>query len=133
MNFPNYSDKVFLIVEDDDMSAEFLKDLLEDTGAKVIVVSNATDAIMEAHQNKLLDLVLMDIQLPDMNGWQATRILKKVKKNLPIIIQSAYAFDTYIEKSKDAGCDFFISKPIEAELLLSHISKLIDEKKEQEQ
>lgn len=129
MNIPNYSDKIFLIVEDDDMSATFLKDLLEDTGAQIIVVSNATDAIMEVHQNKHLDLVLMDIQLPDMNGWQATRILKKVKKDLPIIIQSAYAFDTYIEKSKDAGCDFFISKPIEADMLLDQISKLIDESK----
>jgi len=126
MNIPDCSDKVFLIVEDDDMSATFLKELLEDTGAEIIVVSNATDAIMEAHQNKNLNLVLMDIQLPDMNGWQATRIIKKVKKNLPIIVQSAYAFDTYIQKSKEAGCDYFISKPIDADLLFGYISKLFE-------
>jgi two-component system, cell cycle response regulator DivK len=124
MEFPDYSDKVFLVVEDDDLSAIYLKDLLEDTGAQVIVVSNAADAVMEAHQNKNINMVLMDIQLPDMSGWQATRILKKVKKNLPIIIQSAYAFDSHIQKSKEAGCDFFIGKPIESDALLKCVAKL---------
>ena len=123
MNYPNHSNKIFLLVEDDEVSAMFLKDVLEESGAKVIHTVNASDAIMIVHQNKMIDLVLMDIQLPDMNGWQATRIIKKVKKKLPVIIQSAYAFDNYIAKSKEAGCDFFIAKPINIEILFENIEK----------
>lgn len=98
MNCPDFSDKLFLIVEDDPNSATFLIELLEDTGAKIIHVINAAEAIYAAHENKNINVILMDIQLPDMSGWQATRIIKKVKKNIPIIIQSAYAFDSYIKK-----------------------------------
>jgi two-component system cell cycle response regulator DivK len=123
MSYPDYSNKIFLLVEDDELSAMFLKDILEETGATVLRSVNASDAIMLAHQNKMIDLVLMDIQLPDMNGWQATRILKKVKKSLPVIIQSAYAFDSYIKKSKEAGCDYFIAKPIDVDILFDIISK----------
>lgn len=127
MSYPNYKNRTFLIVEDDEMSAMFLKDLIEETGAKVIHVANASDAIYAAHENKNIDAVLMDIQLPDMSGWQATRIIKKVKKNLPIIIQSAYAFDSYIKKSKEAGCDYFIAKPVESDLLFEYIGKVLEE------
>jgi two-component system cell cycle response regulator DivK len=121
MGFPDYSNKVFLLVEDDEQSALFIKDLLEETGATILHSSNASDAIMIAHQNKAIDLVLMDIQLPDMNGWQATRILKKVKKTMPIIIQSAFAMESYIKKSQEAGCDYFISKPIDIDILFEKI------------
>jgi len=125
MDCPDYSKHTFLIVEDDPVSAMFLKDVLDDTGAKVVHVSNASDAIYSAHENKDIDVILMDIQLPDMSGWQATRIIKKVKKNIPIIVQSAYAFDSYIKKSHEAGCDFFIAKPVEPEVLFEYIDKVL--------
>lgn len=127
MNSPDYSNKTILIVEDDPVSAMYLKDVLDDTGAKVIHVANASDAIYAAHENKDIDVILMDIQLPDMSGWQATRIIKKVKKNLPIIIQSAYAFDSYIKKSQEAGCDYFIAKPVEADMLFEYIDKVLEQ------
>jgi CheY-like chemotaxis protein len=60
-----------------------------------------------------------------MNGWQATRILKKVKKNIPVIVQSAFALDSHIKKSYEAGCDYFISKPIDRDLLFGFIEKAI--------
>jgi len=122
MSSPNYSSRTFLIVEDDPVSAMYLKDLLDETGAKVIQVGTASDAIYATHENKDIDLILMDIQLPDMSSWQATRIIKKVKKDLPVIIQSAYAFDSYITKSKEAGCDCFLAKPIDPELLYANIN-----------
>ncbi len=120
---PDLKNKTVLIVEDDEMNATFLMDMLEDTGARFIHVINASDAIIASQNNKNIDLILMDIQLPDMNGWQATRIIKKVKKNIPIIIQSAYSLESYIKKSKEAGCDFFISKPINCNLLFDLINK----------
>lgn len=126
MEYPDFSRHTILIVEDDPVSTLFLKDVLEDTGAKVLDVANASDAIFAVHQNNDIDVVLMDIQLPDMSGWQATRIIKKVKKNLPIIFQSAYAFDAYVKKSFEAGGDFFIAKPINTEQLFDYIRQAIE-------
>ena len=80
MNNPDFSNKTILIVEDDEMSARFLIDLFEDTNAKTLHVVNVSDAIYAVHENKSIDLILMDIQLPDMNGWQATRIIKRSEK-----------------------------------------------------
>jgi len=77
MEYPDFGRHTILIVEDDPVSTLFLKDVLEDTGAKVLDVANASDAIFAVHQNNDIDVVLMDIQLPDMSGWQATRIIKK--------------------------------------------------------
>lgn len=126
MNYPDFSKHTILIVEDDPVSTLFLKDVLEDTGAQVLNVENASDAIFAVHQNPEIDVVLMDIQLPDMSGWQATRIIKKVKKNMAIIIQSAYAFESYVKKSFESGCDFFISKPIDTNLLFDYIQKALE-------
>jgi CheY-like chemotaxis protein len=126
MDSLDLKNKTILIVEDDEMSARFIMDLLEDTNAKTIHVMNVSDAIYAVHENKSIDLILMDIQLPDMNGWQATRIIKKVKKNMPIIIQSAYAFESYIKKSMEAGCDFFIAKPVEPGKLFDYIEKALE-------
>lgn len=131
MEYPDFSRHTILIVEDDPVSTLFLKDVLEDTGAKVLDVANASDAIFAVHQNSDIDVVLMDIQLPDMSGWQATRIIKKVKKDLPIIFQSAYAFESYVKKSFEAGGDFFIAKPINTETLFNYIRQALDKYKPQ--
>ena len=123
MEIPNFKDKTVLIVEDDELSAAFLMEVLEGTGAKLIHVDNATDAIYKVHDIESIDIALMDIQLPDMNGWQATRIVKKIRKNLPVIIQSAFALETHIRKSMEAGCDHFIAKPIDIDKLYSIMEK----------
>lgn len=121
---PDLKKKTILVVEDDEMSAKFLVELFEETGAQMILVDNASDALFAVHKNKNIDLVLMDIQLPDMNGWQATRIIKKVKKNLPVIVQSAYALESHIKKSYEAGCDYFVPKPIDCDLLFQYVQKV---------
>jgi two-component system, cell cycle response regulator DivK len=123
---PDLKKKTILVVEDDEMSARFLVELFEETGAQMITVDNASDALFTIHKNKNIDLVLMDIQLPDMNGWQATRIIKKVKKNLPVIVQSAYALESHIKKSFEAGCDYFVSKPIDSDILFQYIQKVFN-------
>jgi two-component system, cell cycle response regulator DivK len=121
---PDLNKKTILIVEDDEMSAKFLVELFEETGAQMITVDNASDALFTIHKNKNIDLVLMDIQLPDMNGWQATRIIKKVKKDLPVIVQSAYALESHIKKSFEAGCDYFVSKPIDSDILFQYVQNI---------
>jgi CheY-like chemotaxis protein len=99
--------------------------MLEETGATLIHVENGSDAIYKIHDQKDIDIVLMDIQLPDMNGWQATRIIKKVRKSIPVIIQSAFVLETHIKKSEEAGCDYFVSKPIDINKLFEVMEKAI--------
>jgi CheY-like chemotaxis protein len=121
----NLNNTTVLIVEDDEMNATYLMELMEEKGAKSIHVDNASDAIYSVSENKNIALVLMDIQLPDMNGWQATKIIKKVNKDLPVIIQSAFSMDSHVRKSMEAGCDFFIAKPVDSRLLFDMIKKVI--------
>jgi len=125
MEIPDFKNRTILIVEDDEMCASFLTEILEITGASLIHAENASDAIYFVHDNNLIDIVLMDIQLPDMNGWQATKIIKKVKKELPVVIQSAFSLETHVKKSIEAGCDFFVPKPIDINKLYDVMAKAI--------
>jgi two-component system, cell cycle response regulator DivK len=125
MEIPDFKNRTVLIVEDDEMCASFILEIIEVTGAKTIHAINAADAIYLVQDNNFIDIVLMDIQLPDMNGWQATKIIKKVKKELPVIIQSAFSLETHIKKSVEAGCDFFIPKPIDIYKLYDAMEKAI--------
>ena len=67
----------------------------------------------------------MDIRMPDMNGLDATRIIKEVNPNIPIVALSAYAFDENVREAKAAGCDEFLSKPFRVEDLLDTVDKYI--------
>jgi CheY-like chemotaxis protein len=125
MEIPDFKNRTILIVEDDEMCASFLTEILEITGASLIHAENASDAIYFVHDNNCIDIVLMDIQLPDMNGWQATKIIKKVKKELPVVIQSAFSLETHVKKSIEAGCDFFVPKPIDINKLYDVMAKAI--------
>jgi CheY-like chemotaxis protein len=71
------------------------------------------------------DMVLMDIRMPDMNGLDATRIIKEVNPDIPVVALSAYAFDENIREAKAAGCDEFMAKPFRVEDLLDMVSKYV--------
>jgi CheY-like chemotaxis protein len=116
--------KKVLIVEDDFISAQLIKELFKDTHVEMIHVLNAAAAIDIINNNIKIDVVLLDIQLPDMNGLHVAKHIKTKNKNIPIIVQTAYAFDTYIAKSKEIGCDYFMAKPIDANKLFEIFSKL---------
>ena len=72
------------------------------------------------------DLVLMDIRMPEMNGLDATRIIKEVSPSTPVIVLSAYAFEENIRDAKDAGCDEFMAKPFKVEALIEMVKKYLD-------
>jgi PAS domain S-box-containing protein len=117
--FPNYE---ILVVEDDPFNAEYIREILSGTGLNVIIAenSNATMQLMASHSPVL---VLMDIRLPGMDGYELTRILKKNNPELIIIAQTAYAAQEDRQKALDAGCSDYISKPLKGNLLLSIINK----------
>ena len=121
----NEKDKTILVVEDDENSFEFLKVILEKSGANTLWSKNGEEAIEQCKQNPKIDLVLMDINMPIMNGYEATREIKKLRPNLPIIAQTAYAMAGDQEKSLEAGCDDYITKPIKQEVLITKIEELL--------
>ena len=88
------------------------------TKAKILLAKNGKESVEICTSNPDIDLVMMDIQLPEMNGYYATRLIKKHRENLPVIAQTAYALAGEREKSLEAGCDDYIAKPINRNDLL---------------
>jgi CheY-like chemotaxis protein len=78
--------------------------------------------------NPKIDLVIMDIQLPDMSGLNASSSIKGINNRIPIIIQTAYPFESYMKKSKEIGCNSFLIKPIDPQNLFNEIKKYLGKK-----
>ncbi|MFH2143409.1 MAG: ATP-binding protein, partial [Bacteroidota bacterium] len=119
-----WNEKQILIVEDDEFSFLFLKELLSPTGVEIIRAKNGKQAIEFAINSENLSLILMDIKLPDMEGNEAIKIIHKTR-SVPVILQTAYPVD---EIKKLIGKDFvdgIISKPINVDLLYEMINKTI--------
>jgi len=121
-NVMDWKDKVILIAEDEESNYSFLEHVLKRTGVKLIWAQNGKEAVNIAQTEKV-DLVLMDIRMPGMDGYEATEIIKKENKSLPIIAQTAYALKGEKEMSLDSGCDDYISKPIDITELMGMLSK----------
>ena len=121
-----WENKTILIVEDDVSSTFYLKEVLTDTGANLIFVIDGRSAIKACEENKSIDLVLMDIQLPVLDGYQATIEIKKIRPDLPVIAQTAYALIEERQRCYDVGCDDYIAKPIEPLRLLDKISTFLN-------
>ena len=101
-----------LITEDDETSSELLS-IISDRFAKEIIYSKTgKESIIACQNNPDFDLILMDIQLPGMNGYEVTRKIREFNKEVVIIAQTAYGFSGDREKALDAGCNDYISKPI---------------------
>ena len=119
----NWHAYTVLIVEDDRNSALFLKELLSDTGINIIMTTNAEKSIEIVESDQNIDLILMDIGVPGMNGYDATAIIKSKNPGIKIIAQTAFATTDDHQHAISVGCDDYISKPISKELLLTKISK----------
>lgn len=117
-----WKDKKILIVEDVDSNFLFLETLISKTEAKIIWAKSGKQAISMCNEEKP-DIILMDIQLPEMNGYDATRIIRKNHPVIPIIAQSAYAFSGEKEKIIHSGCNDYITKPIKPKVLMETINK----------
>lgn len=125
MIIPNWSTKTILVVEDDEISLEFLKELLNPSNAQIIYARNGQEAIEVFTSNPQIDLVLMDVQLPVLSGKEAMLQIKKQKKELPVVAQTAFAMSGDEEKYLSIGFDDYISKPIILEVLIEKISKYL--------
>lgn len=113
-----------LIVEDNDMNLDMLSRRLERKGFTVVSARDGQAGI-EAVKSQAPDLVLMDMSLPVMDGWEATRQLKadRTTRDVPVIALTAHAMEADREKALEAGCDDFATKPIDFPNLLETISR----------
>ncbi|MBE9466900.1 MAG: PAS domain S-box protein [Bacteroidetes bacterium] len=118
-----------LIAEDEESSSLFLKTILNKICKKITFVQTGREAIKICKKNKDIDLVLMDLKMTDIDGFEATREIRKFDKNLIIIAQTAYSFLEDKEKALNAGCDDYITKPIYKNLLFEIIFKQLNKKK----
>lgn len=122
----NFSDKTILIVEDDVPNAQYLKEVFKKTSVKTIHAANGTDAIRIA-LSQPIDVILMDIRLPDINGYDTTQQIRKQNQNVIIIAQTAYASSVDRQQAIDSGCNEYLSKPIKAKILLELVNKHLTE------
>ncbi len=112
-----------LIAEDDEISKMLIIILLKEFGKNFLKAKNGFEAVDVCRNNPDIDLIMMDIKMPDMSGYEATRQIRTFNKNVFIIAQTAYGLSGDKEKALEAGCDEYISKPIVKEELFGIIQK----------
>jgi len=114
-----------LIAEDDENSAKFIEIKIRKYCQKILLASNGTDAVETCRNNPDLNLILMDIKMPEMDGYEATRQIRQFNPNVVIIAQTAFAMKCDREIAIAAGCNDYISKPINTELLMGLMEKYL--------
>lgn len=119
----NFIGKTILIVEDEEAIQFFFEKALKKTQANLFFVRDGYEAIDMIQKNTEIDLVLMDIRLPRMDGIEATAKIKQLNPELPIIVQTANALPSVYESAIQSGCNEFITKPIRIQTLLSILNK----------
>ena len=119
-NYPN-----ILIAEDVESNFLYLKAVLSKLNAVIYWAKNGLEAVDICGKVGNIDLVLMDLQMPEMNGYEATEILKKKFPEMPIVAQTAFAMSDDREKAIDAGCDDYLAKPIKSKDLLSVVEQFV--------
>jgi PAS domain S-box-containing protein len=119
----DWKDRKILIAEDDESNYLYLSEMLKNTGAKILWAKNGLEAINLAESEESIDCILMDIKMPEISGLEATKYIVRVRPEVPIIAQTAFAMDGDKEKCIGAGCCAYISKPVDSEKLLNLIEK----------
>jgi hypothetical protein len=110
-----------LVAEDDKNSMEYIKALLELEHIFILEANTGVMAVDQVKNHPEINLVLMDLKMPEMDGFEATRRIKLLRPELPVIAQTAYSFTEEKEKAEKAGCDDYLSKPIKKMALLEKI------------
>lgn len=117
--------KQILVAEDDETNYFLLREYLEFTGVELYWAQNGKEAASMIRENHKIGLVLMDIQMPELNGFEALKLIKSFNQHLPIIALTAYAISGDKEKGLKAGFSAYLSKPISRQMLLEYILKFI--------
>ena len=114
-----------LIAEDVESNYLYLKAVLSKLNATIFWAKNGVEAVEICADENSIDLVFMDLQMPEMNGYEATKILKEKYPKLPIVAQTAFDMSDDREKALDSGCDDYLAKPIKSKDLLGVVEKFL--------
>jgi CheY-like chemotaxis protein len=115
-----------LVVENDDTSFIYYREVLSALGFTVLWANNGKQGVDIFQAEPDINLVIMDIEMPIMNGYEASEIIKKQSPQTPIIVISAYAMKSVKEKVLALNCDLFLTKPIRALDLTNNVLKLLN-------
>jgi len=116
-----------LLVEDNEINQEIIVGLLEESGILIDIAQNGKEAI-DRYKNKEYELILMDIQMPILDGYQATKKLRELDKDIPIIALTANAMSEDLQRTAEAGMNSHLSKPIDVEILYETLLKYLQPK-----
>jgi CheY-like chemotaxis protein len=120
----NMNTKTILVAEDEIFNYYFIEELLKPLNIMTLHAKNGLEAV-EMAKNPDISLVLMDIRMPEMDGLVATKLIKEMRPQLPVIAQTAYASREDRENGKASGFDYYLSKPIVRELFMEVIGKYL--------
>lgn len=118
----NWEDKVVLVVEDVKINYVLIKKQLRKTGAKVVWVKNGLESVEYVKDKNEVDLILMDVRMPIMDGIEATKAIKLENPDIPIIIQTACVIGNDYDDIEESGCDDYLFKPIISTVLYEKIA-----------
>ncbi|MBN1252241.1 MAG: response regulator [Bacteroidales bacterium] len=119
----NWSNKIILIVDDEEINFLYLAEILKLNDAKTLYAKNGKEAIDFCRNKTKIDIILMDIKMPILDGFEATKLIKEFRCEIPIIAQTAYHSDKEIEKIKLSRFDDYITKPINPTKLRTIVNK----------
>ena len=114
-----------LIAEDDEFSYQFFKAILKQKGPELIRAKNGAEALEIFGGRSDINLIFMDMQLPEVDGFEVTRRIREADPDIPIIAQTAYIHDDEREKCLEAGCNAYISKPLDLNKLLGLVGEFL--------
>jgi PAS domain S-box-containing protein len=121
----DWTEKTILIADDESTNQYYIQELLSETGAKVLVAEDGLQAINLFKDHQETSLILLDIKMPEMNGFEVLKAIKKINSNIKVIANSAYALTNEKLDAMNAGFDDFITKPIDQKEFFSKIKKYI--------
>lgn len=121
----SWDGKKLLIAEDDHSNYYFLYEALKDTGVEILWSKDGEETLEIFRENPDLNLILMDINMPLLNGYECTKVIKQERPELPVIAQTAYAMSGEREIAKESGCDNYLAKPIKVTELLDTLAQHI--------
>jgi CheY-like chemotaxis protein len=124
----DFGGKTVMVVEDNQISFKLISAILSKVNVEIVHANSGNKALELCEYGNPLDLILMDLQLPGMNGLETTRKIKSIRPDIPVIATSASTFDELEAASRKAGCSAYISKPLQFKKLLELMQSLFDPK-----